>query len=71
MKLLMAMKEREAGIVSHRVYIASLVATEHDYILHDASCRHPGEIGQFERVTGWGEYRRWRCAFAGGSACLA
>jgi len=72
MQLLMAVKERETGIVGDKVNFALLVSADHHHILHNTRCRGPGKIGQLESVAVKvdDEYRRWHCACAGGTVYL-
>src|SRR5664280_1046892 len=51
MQLLMAVKQRPARIVGHKVDFDLLVSTHHDNILHDPGRRLSGYAGQFETVA--------------------
>jgi hypothetical protein len=47
----MAVKQSQAAIVGDKIHLHFLVSAHHHNILHHASGRLAGELGQFETVT--------------------
>jgi hypothetical protein len=50
-ELLVAVKQREAGIVGDEVEFDFLVSAQHHHVFHHARCRQSGQAGRFEAVT--------------------
>jgi hypothetical protein len=50
-QLLVAVKQRQAGIIGNKIDFHFLVASQHDHVLDHASGRLAGGLGQFEAVT--------------------
>ena len=49
-QLLMAVEQREPRIVRRKIYFDFLISAQHHDILHHASGRLAGELGEFEAV---------------------
>src|ERR1700686_1068317 len=50
-QLLMAMEQREAGIIRREIHFDFLIAAHHDHVFHHPGARYSSNLGKLKTVT--------------------